>query len=329
MLHVTGGQLGIWWNREDIDDVLAEGGLSAEQRDRLKLVLAVRDFAFDELGLERSGCYSGYYDTGDGYVSYNVSASEKDAFAPQFWTFPFVGTIPYLGFFDLALATEEGQRLKAMGLDVLILPVPAYSTLGWFDDPVFSTMLDDDEAKLASTIIHELTHTTVWVPGDVELNENLASFVGDRGAELFFRARGGEDDPALKQAQVRRREQTLFNEAMSDLREELARVYEASGKRSAKLAFKERAIARFRKRYAKELRPQLSDDTYDWVLSDEIELNNAVLLAFRRYHGDEALLTALYERCGESLAAFVGVLQELAGEEDPRAALEALAAQSK
>ncbi|RMG16804.1 MAG: hypothetical protein D6731_05300 [Planctomycetota bacterium] len=325
-LHAASGQLHVWWGREPIDEVLRRPDLDPTRRERLELVLAVRRFAFEELGLTRSDSYSYFYDTGEGYVAYNVSACAPDAFAPRVWTFPLVGAVPYLGYFDLALAQEQARALAEEGLDVLVLPVPAYSTLGWFADPVFSTMLDEDEAELASTIVHELTHGTVWIPGDVELNENMASFVGDRGAEAFFLARGGPQDPALLAAARRNEEQSLFNAALAELRDDLARVYESTGRRSDKLAYKAQAVAAFRRRYAEELAPRLSDDRYGWVLSEEIDLNNAVLLSFRRYHGDEELLDAVYRRCGSSLRRFIAAIREAAEADEPRAALEALAA---
>jgi predicted aminopeptidase len=325
LAHVGSSQLGVLWGREPIEEVLQSPRLTPEERQRLELVLEARRYAFEHIELEATGSQSSVYDTGGGPIVWNVSASEPDGFAPHVWAFPLVGAVPYLGYFELGLAVEEARQLKARGLDVALLPVPAYSTLGWFDDPVFSSLLRRSEAELVSTVIHELAHGTVWVPGDVELNENLAQFVGDQGAEDFFRRRGGEEDPALLEAARSREDARLVNAALADLRDDLARVYEASGPRAAKLAYKEQAIAAFRERYRIELRAQLSDDGYDWILRDEIELNNAVLLMFRRYHGDEDVFRALHERCGGDLAATVRALQEIAEADDPRAALEAAA----
>src|SRR5690606_3911333 len=135
--------------------------------------------------------------------------------------------------------------LEAAGLDALGLPVPAYSTLGWFDDPLFSPMLDRSEAELAETVIHELAHATVWVDHDAELNENLAQFIGTKGAEAFFLARGGKGDPALVEARAAARDSERFNAAMDELRAELERIYAASGERARKLELKEAAFERF------------------------------------------------------------------------------------
>lgn len=327
LLSQTKGQLAILWGRESIQERLDDGhALDPARRRSFELVLAARAFAIKELGLAESESYTTYYDTGGEPVAWNVSAAPKDSLQPITWSFPIVGTIPYLGFFEKRPALEELRRLAGLGYDALLLPVPAYSTLGWFDDPVFTSLLGDDEARIVETVIHELTHATVWIPGDVNLNENLATFVGEVGAREFFRARGGDEDPGLLQAARNREDSEVFNEAMNELREELARIYAASGPRARKLELKAAAVAGFRKRYRRELRPRLSDDGYDWILDERIQLNNALILQFRRYHGDQPLLEGLFLRCGERLPAFVLALQEIAEADDPRAALEAAAA---
>jgi predicted aminopeptidase len=327
--HLTGGQLSIWWGREPIEEVLESGDVTPDHMEKLRLVQKARLFAIETIDLKRTDSYTYFFDTGEGYPAWNVSASLPDAFASYVWWFPVVGHIPYAGFFDPRLAVLEARRLAAEGYDTITLPVPAYSTLGWFDDPVFSSMLDDPEETLVSTVIHEMAHATVWVDGDVTLNENLAQFIGDRGAEAFFFARGGKDDPALVEARRQKRDTERFTSAVLELKDELSRVYEATGKRSSKLAFKQRAITAFRRRYLHELRPHLSDDSWDWVLDSRIDFNNAVLLTFARYHGDEELFSALFERCGGDLRELVRALQELAEEDDPRAALEARAGSAK
>ena len=322
-MHATGGQLGVMWGREPIAEVLERPGLDAETRRKLELVLDVRAYAMQTIGLEESGSYTSYYDTGDDPVAWNVSASAVDAFAPYGWWFPVVGHLPYKGYFEVEPALADARALKAQGLDALLLPVTAYSTLGWFDDPLFSGMLDRDDAELSSTVIHEIAHATVWIDGDAEFNESLAQWVGDQGAVDYFLAKGGEDHPALQEARTSKADSRVFNEAIGELVEDLARVYESCGMRSQKIAYKHEAVQRFRERYTSELKATLSDDTYDWVLDERLELNNALLLTFRRYHGDEGLFRGLHEQLGGSLRDTVKALVRFAEEEDPRAALEA------
>lgn len=324
-LHALSGQLSILCNREDIEDVLADPHTTPLERRRLELVQATRRYAIDAIGLAENGSYTCVYDTQGGPVAWNVSASSPDALAPYLWTFPFVGTIPYVGFFAREPAAELARDLRAEGLDVLVLPVPAYSTLGWFDDPVFSSMLFRDESSLVETVIHELAHATVWIDGDAVFNENLASFVGEQGARDFFRKRGGAADPGLKQSLDNERDATVFRAAMADLREQLARIYAASGTRAHKRALKAEAFERFRAHYRRVVRPQLSDDGYDWILSKRFPFNNAFVMQYQRYHGDAHLFRAVHEKAGGDLRATVERLKALADADDPRAALTKMA----
>lgn len=322
-LHAARGQLAIWWGREPIEDVLARPALDPKLRSRLELVLAVRRYAIEEIGLAESGSYTCYYETPGEYVAWNVSAAAPDALAPYGWTFPFLGTLPYIGFFARGPAEDELRRVSALGLDGLLLPVPAYSTLGWFDDPVFSSMAREDEATLVETIIHELAHATVWVDGDAELNENLASFVGEQGAQDFFRARAGEADPGLAEAARRARDGALVNAALGGLRDELSRIYEASGSRARKLELKQETFRRFRARFRDEVQPRLEGSDYEWVGEERVPFNNALVLAFARYHAEGDLFEALFAQHGGDLAATVRALKGLEDEDDPRAALRA------
>jgi predicted aminopeptidase len=321
-MHVAAGQLRILTGREPIPEVLERDDLPAESRAKLQLVLDVRAFAIEHLGLAASQSYTSLYDTGDAPVAWNVSASDPDAFAPYTWSFPIVGRMPYIGYFDEARARDEGQRLRALGLDALVLPVPAYSTLGWFDDPFFSSMLRYDEATIADIVIHELAHATVFIDEDAEFNETLATFVGQRGAEAFFLARGGEGDPALAAAREETRQKAIFNRELALLRDTLWRVFAASGDRADKLRLKSEAIQAWKERFVREVQPQLTDGSYDFILEDHVEFNNAFLLAFERYHGDLDLFEELFEQEGRDLIATVRALEALAEDDDPRAALE-------
>lgn len=333
--HVVKSQLGILAGREQIADLLQreasrrawrqwdEPGISDAQRAKLRLVLAVRRFAFQTIGLDESGSYSWVYDTHGQPIAWNVSASAPDALSPHGWRFPFLGTLPYIGFFRLELARAEARGLEARGLDALVLPVPAYSTLGWFDDPIFTSLLEREESRVAEVVIHELSHATVWIDGDAEFNENLAQFIGVQGAKDFFLARGGPNDPALLEARRKDADDKVFNAAMTKLRGELSRLYEASGSRARKLALKKEAFARFKRSFKTKIRPRLSDDGYDWVLDPRIALNNALLLQFRRYRGAHEQFEALHRKHGSNLRETVKVLKKLAEAKDPRAALQA------
>jgi len=176
--------------REPIAARLADDRLDATTRAKLELVLAVRQYAADILGLRAGGSYTSIAAIEGSQVIHVVTAAPRDRLVPYLWWFPIVGAVPYRGYFDLADAEAEAAELRWEGYDTLVRPAVAFSTLGWFDDPLPSTLLRQDEARLAETVIHELTHNTLYVPGAAAFNESFATYVGLRGAEGFFAARG-------------------------------------------------------------------------------------------------------------------------------------------
>jgi predicted aminopeptidase len=194
------GQLTILLGARPISEVLADPDLDPRARRKLELILEIKEFGERQMGLAASTNYTRYFDTGGRPVSYIVSACRKDRFQPHTWWFPIVGEVPYKGFFRREDAAAEAEELARLGYDVSVGAVAAYSTLGWFPDPVFSTMLDDSEEELASLILHELTHLTLYVPGDTDFNESLATFVGRQGALEFVRWRFGAGSPLYDRA---------------------------------------------------------------------------------------------------------------------------------
>lgn len=175
------------------DDVAAV--LSPLEREKLQWIPRVLSFAKDELGLEPSDAYRTYLDTQGQPLSYAVSAAHPLGLVAHHWCFPFAGCVPYKGFFDARDADREAGRLRSRGLEVEVSEVQAYSTLGWFSDPVLSSMLDLEFPELIELVLHEITHRTVYFPGRPALNESLASHVAEVGTQRFF-ARFGPELPA-------------------------------------------------------------------------------------------------------------------------------------
>jgi predicted aminopeptidase len=191
LLTQAGGQIGILLNSRNIDTVLADPSVPAETKVKLRLIKDIKVFGESELGLTHSSNYESFYDTQGQPITYVVSACPKDRFQPYLWWFPIVGKVPYKGFFAKEDAQEEARALKEEGYDVAIGTAAAYSTLGYFSDPVLSTMLDYPEEELVALILHELTHGTIYRPGSTDFNEGLASFVGWKGALEFACYRHG------------------------------------------------------------------------------------------------------------------------------------------
>lgn len=180
------GQLTIVWNSRPVEDVLDENNLGEETKAKIRLVQEIRKFAFDSLGLKHSDNYTTFYDQKGKPILWILTAAEPYELTAIEWSFPFLGSFSYKGFFDIEKARKEEAPLKESGLDTSIDEVGGWSTLGWFKDPILSNMLDRSVGSLANLIIHELTHGTLYIKNNVTYNENLANFVGDKGAELFL-----------------------------------------------------------------------------------------------------------------------------------------------
>jgi predicted aminopeptidase len=198
-LRQAGGQLHIIWNAKPVEHYLNDPGFPDSLKVKLRLVEEVRQFAIDSLGLKDTRNYRTLYDQKGKELLWVVTASEPFQLKEKEWKFPVLGAVPYKGFFNQELALKEQQKLEAEGWDVNVRNPGGWSTLGWFTDPILSNMLLRKEGDLASLIIHEMAHSTIFVKDSVEFNENLASFIGDRGAELFLIFRFGEESNEYQQ----------------------------------------------------------------------------------------------------------------------------------
>ena len=180
------GQMTILAEARPIDEVLEDPTFPDSLKTKIHLIQEVRQFAVEELELVDSKNYTTIYDQKGRDVLWNVSACEPYELKPYKWSFPILGSFSYKGFFDLEKARQERGVLDSLGLDTNIRAVGAWSTLGWFQDPILSNMLYRKEGDLAELIIHELTHATIFVKDSLTFNENLASFIGTEGAKLFL-----------------------------------------------------------------------------------------------------------------------------------------------
>ena len=180
------GQLKILVNARPVVEVLSDSTVDEGIKEKLRLVQEIREYSTGSLGLSNSKNYTTLYDQKGKPVLWVVRACHPYKLENVEWTFPFVGSVSYKGYFDLEKAIDLRDKLKEEGYDTYIREVSAWSTLGWFKDPILSEMLKDDAGDLANTIIHELTHATIFVNDSITFNENLASFIGDKGAEEFL-----------------------------------------------------------------------------------------------------------------------------------------------
>ncbi len=312
VLEQAWGQLKVMHKRQRIEEVLQQPDLKPEWREKLALTLLVRSYAHEEIGLRLTAAYTRFYDTGGKPLAYNLSACPKDRLKPKIWRFPIVGALPYLGYFDKRKGIEAQGLLDAEGLDTLLRPVPAFSSLGWFADPVYSSMLDGPVSRLVEVIIHETTHTTIFLRGKIAFNESLATFVGNQGA-LNFLARvygplSGEVK-AFKRSVSRR---LIFSKLIRQLYTEVDALYNSDLTREEKLSRREPIFKRAQDRY-KELFP----DPAHWGRFVQEPLNNAILLKYGRYNQGLTFHQRVYLAVGRDLHRFVLLYKHAQKFDDP------------
>lgn len=187
------GQFRILLKARSVKSYLSDPTIPDSLKEKVRLIQEIKQFTIDSLGFVPNKNYTTVYDQKGKPLLWVVTASEKFALTPYFWNFPIVGKVSYKGFFSEKEAREEVQRLESKGYETRIRLVNAWSTLGWFKDPIMSSMLNEPPGDLANLIIHELFHRTVYVKNNVDYSENLASFIGDKGARLFLNYKYGKD----------------------------------------------------------------------------------------------------------------------------------------
>lgn len=316
LLSLAAGQAGVLINAVPIEKALRDDTRSDEERNKLELVVAARQFAVDVMGLEANGSFTTFLDTSGQPAGYNVSASAKHSFSPVTWTFPFVGTVPYLGFFDRRRAEAMQQSLADADYDTVLFEVDAFSTLGVFPDPVRSTMLRRDEISLADTVIHELAHNSIWRVGDVRFNESLATFVGRSGALQLLADRYGEDAPILDEVRQRFEDTNRYNTFIANLHDELAAFYDGPATDEEKAADRELIFEAARRRFAEDVLPAFNDpDAY--AAFKDLPTNNALILANLRYNTDLDLFEQVFAANDGHWPATLAVFAQAAIEDEP------------
>lgn len=208
------GQMHIIWNAKPVDEYLSSATFPDSLKRKLELIKAVRKFAIDSLGLKDTRNYKTVYDQRGEEMLWVVMASEPFRLKAKEWSFPVVGSVPYKGFFDRDKAMRLKEELEAEGWDVNVRNPGGWSTLGWFTDPILTGMLGRNEGDLANLIIHEMSHATIFVKDSIDFNENLATFIGDRGAEQFLLSEYGSDSTQYITYMNEDRDYVMFTDHM-------------------------------------------------------------------------------------------------------------------
>jgi len=283
--------------RREIAELVADAATDAPTRAKLQLVLDARRFAADSLGLDAGESFTTYSPLERDTLVLVLAGAYRDRLVRYTWWFPIVGRVPYKGYFDFARAAREERALEARGYDAYLRPASAFSTLGFFNDPLLSTTLAGDSIDLANTVIHELVHNTFYARGQAVFNESFANFVGSRGVERFFLARGQPRAAAAAAADwaYERRRGAFYTR----LYRTLDSAFDAHPKDSiARLAVREVVYGDARRRIVAELAPPGVTDT-TWAR--RVILDNAALLARRVYLTDLELFDGVYEREGRDV----------------------------
>ena len=281
------GQTHIIYNARPIAEVLDDPSTADSVKARIKLIQSIRDFAIHSLGLKASKNYSTFYDQHSKPLLWVITASEPYLLRAYNWKFPIVGEVSYKGFFDKERGLFEDSLLKIRGFDTDFGEVSAWSTLGWFNDPILSSMLNRSDGSLAELIIHEMTHSTLYIKSDVNFNENLASAVGEAGALQFLKHHFGADSPELKAYIFRKEDTELFTKQMLLATEQLDTLYKriAGLEEDLKYKFKYDRIQDIVS--SLDTVPFHSPERYAGMFENKLP-NNAYFLSFIRYDSQKA-----------------------------------------
>jgi predicted aminopeptidase len=292
-------------------------------RARLELVLQARGFAADSIKLRTGDSFTTYSHLERDTLVLVVSGAYRDRLEAYTWWFPIVGRVPYKGFFDFDAARDLARDLEKRGYDSYVRPSAAFSTLGWFNDPLLSTTLRLDSINLANTVIHEVTHNTFYKPGQAVFNESFANFVGARGSAWFFRTRG--DSAAAAWADADWDDDKRMGAFWASLYRSLDSAYKAhpgDSARAERLAARDTVYARGRQHLIDDVAPKLRTIAPERMARVRID-NNAALLARRIYLTDLELFDRVWARENYDLRKTIERVILLAKDaDDPYAAVK-------
>jgi len=302
-----------------IQEVLDDRGTDEGTKEKIRFIQEVKRYGEEHLGLKGTKSYLRFFEV-KGPILHVVTACEKDRLQLYHWDFPIVGSVTYKGFFTREGAVEEKNLLDRKGYDTFVQRAAAYSTLGRLKDPVFSSMLEWNEATLANVILHEMTHATVYMKGETDFNEQIATFIGNRGAIDFLTGKYGPESKEVFEAVHSQEDDLLFSEWVDQAYQQLASLYAREISRDEKLRRREELFRSIREGFT-EVRGRFKTDCYRGF--HKIELNNAVLLAYRRYLHRLNTFETLHDYFGEDLRRVIEFLEEIRGsKEAPSAYLE-------
>jgi predicted aminopeptidase len=300
------GQLQIMGKERSLHNVIADDKTGASVRDKLVFIRKVMAFAHKQLDLPDNGSYQDYADLGRPYVTWNVFAAPELSLQARQWCYVFVGCLNYRGYFSRSAAEGYADKLRQQGWDVFVGGVSAYSTLGWFRDPVLNTMLNREDWEIARLLFHELAHQKIYFKDGAEVNEAVAETVARIGLYRWLQTRS-----SYERTRVRRLidHEDAATDLLLDYREKLARLYGSGLTAEAKLTLKKQLFSELQRDYQRLRSSWDGDDRFDSWMRDD--LNNGKLVAVSTYHRLVPALMAVYRAHGEDLKRFYKYLDGL------------------
>lgn len=295
------GHLAIWWSARPVAERLADPATRPPLRDQLELAMRIRRFAVTSLGLPDNGSFTRYAQLDRPHVVWNVQAAPELSLEPIRWCFPVAGCVAYRGYYRREEAEAFADGLRAEGLDVQVAGVSAYSTLGWFDDLLLSTFINQPEPDLAQLIFHELAHQVVWVPGDTRFNESFATAVELIGVERWLAH--AAVDPAVRADWLARRERrTRVLALLAETADRLRGIYGSALPDDQKREGRRQAFSDLRAAFAalREKTPEFAA----WDRWFAQALGNAHLMSVGLYHDLVPAFMAIYRQHHENLPRF-------------------------
>ena len=306
-----GGQMAVWDKEQSIDELLAAPSTAGPLRGKLQTVLAIREFASSALALPENDSYRSYADLQRPYVVWNVFAAQPFEMSLKRWCFPFAGCVGYRGYFSKTDAEDFAQQVAREGLETYVSGVAAYSTLGWFDDPLLSTVMKRSPARIAGLIFHELAHQQLYVEGDTAFNEGFATTVQLEGVRRWL-DKNGDEQQRQDYAQFQR-QQNDFVTLVIEARDKLQTIYGQPLPVAEMVAHKKTIKTELKQQYQQLKKqwdiPVAKSTGYDaWFAQD---LNNAQLAAVTTYRDYVPAFQRLLAKQGGDLAAFYRASAEL------------------
>lgn len=294
------------------------------ERQRLQEAIAIREFMKEELRLNTKDNYSRYVHLDQKYVSYAVNAARKDQLKAYTWNFPIIGSVPYKAYFKKEQAINEAKELKEKNLDTHVRGVAAYSTLGWFEDPILSSMLHMKEHHFVNTLIHETVHANLYIKSQSKFNERVANFLGQLGAEAYYK----KNDRSQELKELISKEQhdeLMFSKFIDRELKNLRKWYKANGENQQLLELRQLQFKKIQQRFKQELEPKLQTKNYLWF--SETELNNALLLLLELYNADFSILEKLANHYHRDFNTVFHKLKVLEDVEHPEQQLKKMVAE--